>query len=68
MVKPGLDFFALVFGLFKAGVAPVLIDPGMGVASLGGCRARRRRNFFSGSRAPFWRGAFWAGGGLPCGG
>jgi acyl-CoA synthetase (AMP-forming)/AMP-acid ligase II len=37
MVRPGLDFFGLVFGLFKAGVVPVLIDPGMGVKSLGRC-------------------------------
>lgn len=37
MVRPGLDFFALVFGLFKAGVVPVLIDPGMGLKSLGQC-------------------------------
>ncbi|MDG3006245.1 fatty acid CoA ligase family protein [Paludisphaera mucosa] len=37
MVPPGLDFFALVFGLFKAGVVPVLIDPGMGLRSLGQC-------------------------------
>ena len=31
MVSPGLDFFALTFALFKAGVVPVLIDPGMGL-------------------------------------
>ena len=37
MVPPGLDFFSLVFGVFKAGVVPVLIDPGMGVKSLGKC-------------------------------
>ncbi|MDR3618546.1 MAG: fatty acid CoA ligase family protein [Paludisphaera borealis] len=37
MVRPGLDFFALVFGLFKAGVVPVLIDPGIGLKSLGRC-------------------------------
>ena len=28
MVKPGLEFFALTFALFKAGAVPVLIDPG----------------------------------------
>lgn len=37
MVRPGLDFFSLVFGLFKAGVVPVLIDPGIGLKSLGRC-------------------------------
>ena len=31
MVKPSLDFFALVFALFKAGAVPVMIDPGMGI-------------------------------------
>ncbi len=30
MVPPGLDFVALVFGLFKAGIVTILIDPGMG--------------------------------------
>ena len=29
MVKPSLDFFALTFALLKAGVVPVLIDPGI---------------------------------------
>ncbi len=29
-VKPGLDFFAIVFALFKLGAVPVLIDPGIG--------------------------------------
>lgn len=35
MVPPSLDFFALTFALFKAGAIPVLIDPGIGVRSLG---------------------------------
>jgi acyl-CoA synthetase (AMP-forming)/AMP-acid ligase II len=30
MVRPCLDFYALVFALFKIGAVPVLIDPGMG--------------------------------------
>jgi acyl-CoA synthetase (AMP-forming)/AMP-acid ligase II len=37
MVKPGLEFFALTFALFKAGAVPVLIDPGMGSRNLGKC-------------------------------
>jgi olefin beta-lactone synthetase len=37
MVKPGLEFFALTFALFKAGAVPVLIDPGMGIRNLGRC-------------------------------
>ena len=28
-VTPGLDFFALVFALFKVGAVPVMIDPGI---------------------------------------
>ena len=37
MVRPGLDFFSLVFALFKAGVVPVVIDPGIGLKSLAHC-------------------------------
>jgi acyl-CoA synthetase (AMP-forming)/AMP-acid ligase II len=37
MVRPGIDFIALVFALFKAGVVTVLIDPGMGRSSLLRC-------------------------------
>jgi len=35
MVKPSLDFFALTFAIFKIGAVPVMIDPGIGLASLG---------------------------------
>ena len=34
MAPPGLDFFALAFGLFKLGAVPVLIDPGAGLRNL----------------------------------
>ena len=37
MVPPGLDFFALFFALFKAGIVPVLIDPGIGLKPLRQC-------------------------------
>ena len=30
MVPPSLEFVSLVFGLFKAGIVVILIDPGMG--------------------------------------
>lgn len=33
-IKPCLEFHALVFALFKAGIVPVLIDPGMGKDNL----------------------------------
>ncbi len=34
MVRPGPDFVALTFALFKMGAVPILIDPGMGRANL----------------------------------
>jgi len=39
MVKPGLEFFALTFALFKVGAVLVMVDPGMGVKNLGACLA-----------------------------
>src|SRR5436309_544725 len=39
-VRPGLEFIALTFALFKLGAVPVLIDPGMGRKNLLGCIAR----------------------------
>ena len=48
MVPPGLDFFTLSFALFKAGAVPVLIDPGIGLASLKGCLAHARPAAFIG--------------------
>jgi olefin beta-lactone synthetase len=38
-VKPGLDFVALVFALFRAGAVPVVVDPGMGKRNLLACIA-----------------------------
>jgi acyl-CoA synthetase (AMP-forming)/AMP-acid ligase II len=37
MVPPSLEFFALVFGLFKAGAVMVLIDPGIARKALLAC-------------------------------
>jgi len=48
MVPPGLDFFALFFALFKAGVVPVLIDPGIGLKPLKACLAEARPEAFIG--------------------
>ncbi len=39
LVKPGREFIALVFGLFKAGAVIILIDPGMGRRNLLRCLA-----------------------------
>jgi olefin beta-lactone synthetase len=37
MVPPGMELFPLVFAVFKAGIVPVLIDPGIGPHNLGQC-------------------------------
>lgn len=37
MVGPGVELFALVFGVLKAGIVPVLIDPGIGLRNLRQC-------------------------------
>ncbi|MBN1932045.1 MAG: AMP-binding protein [Desulfobacterales bacterium] len=37
MVKPGLEFFALTFALFKIGAIPVVVDPGMGIRRMIRC-------------------------------
>ncbi len=37
MVRPGVEFVGLAFALFKLGVVPVMIDPGMGVKRLLDC-------------------------------
>ncbi len=39
MVPPGIEFVKMVFGLFKAGVTVILIDPGMGRKNMIGCLA-----------------------------
>jgi acyl-CoA synthetase (AMP-forming)/AMP-acid ligase II len=54
MVAPGLDLFALVFGLFKAGVVPVLIDPGMGLRGLGRCLEEAELEVFMGVTKALW--------------
>ncbi|MCG6200579.1 olefin beta-lactone synthetase [Psychromonas antarctica] len=37
MVTPSIDFFAITFALFKAGIIPILVDPGMGTKNLKQC-------------------------------
>ena len=37
MLRPGFDFIAATFAVFKTGAIPVLIDPGMGIRNLLGC-------------------------------
>ncbi|MCF6226316.1 MAG: AMP-binding protein [Xanthomonadales bacterium] len=37
MLTPGLDFIAMFFAMFKAGIIPVLVDPGIGIKPLKCC-------------------------------
>ena len=48
MVTPGLDFFALVFALFKVGAVMVAVDPGIGRKQLGKCLAEAEPEAFIG--------------------
>jgi len=48
MVTPGLDFFALVFALFKIGAIMVAVDPGIGTKQLGKCLSEAEPEAFIG--------------------
>jgi acyl-CoA synthetase (AMP-forming)/AMP-acid ligase II len=48
MVKPSLEFFALVFAMFKAGAVPVVVDPGMGIRRMVDCFNQSRPHAFIG--------------------
>jgi len=48
MVRPSPELFALTFGMFKAGVVPVLVDPGLGTRGLSACFARAEPHAFIG--------------------
>lgn len=48
MVKPSLEFFALTFGLIKAGIVPVMVDPGLGLKNLKACLADAEPEAFIG--------------------
>lgn len=48
MVTPSIDFFTLTFALFKAGVVPILVDPGMGVRNLKQCFIESQPDAFIG--------------------
>ncbi|MCP4114394.1 MAG: AMP-binding protein [Desulfobacteraceae bacterium] len=37
MVPPGMDFFILIFAMFKVGAVPVVVDPGMGIDRMLSC-------------------------------
>jgi len=48
MVKPSIAFFTLTFALFKAGIIPILVDPGMGVKNLKQCFEESQPDVFIG--------------------
>jgi acyl-CoA synthetase (AMP-forming)/AMP-acid ligase II len=48
MVRPSLELFALTFAMFKAGVVPVMVDPGIGLPSLKACLGRAEPEAFIG--------------------
>ncbi|WP_394133043.1 olefin beta-lactone synthetase [Shewanella maritima] len=48
MVTPSIEFFSLTFALFKAGVIPILVDPGMGIRNLKQCFAESKPDAFIG--------------------
>jgi acyl-CoA synthetase (AMP-forming)/AMP-acid ligase II len=48
MVRPCLDFFPLFFGMLRAGVVPVIVDPGIGRRNLATCLAEARPDAFIG--------------------
>jgi len=48
MVRPSLEFIALTFGLFKAGMVIVLVDPGMGRSNMMSCLAEVNPDGFIG--------------------
>ena len=48
MVKPSLEFFALIFAIFKTGAVPVVVDPGMGIRRMLSCYKSTRPEAFIG--------------------
>jgi len=48
MVKPGLEFFVLIFALFKVGAVPVVVDPGMGLKRMLNCLSESKASAFIG--------------------
>ena len=54
MLKPGLEFFAVFFALFKAGAVPVLIDPGIGLPALKQCLGEAQPQAFIGTTKAQW--------------
>lgn len=54
MVRPGLDFFSLVFALFRIGAVMIGVDPGLGRANLGRALAEAQPEAFIGIALAHW--------------
>ncbi len=48
MVKPSLEFFIIIFSLFKTGAVPVVVDPGIGIRRMVACFKEGRPEAFIG--------------------
>ncbi len=48
MVRPGMEFFMIVFAMFKVGAVPVVVDPGMGIRRMLQCLAEGKPKAFIG--------------------
>jgi acyl-CoA synthetase (AMP-forming)/AMP-acid ligase II len=48
MVRPSIEFFVVIFALFKLGAVPVVVDPGMGIRRLLACYRSTRPQAFIG--------------------
>ncbi len=48
MVKPSIEFFTLIFAIFKTGAIPVVVDPGMGIRRMASCFKSTRPQAFIG--------------------
>ncbi len=48
MVRPSLEFFGIIFALFKIGAVPVVVDPGMGIRRMLACYRSTRPQAFIG--------------------
>jgi acyl-CoA synthetase (AMP-forming)/AMP-acid ligase II len=53
MMKPSIDYFSLVFALFKLGAVPVHIDSGMDLENAGRCVAEAEPEAFFGDEESF---------------
>jgi len=49
MVPPGLDLFALVLAMLQRGVAPVMVDPAIGLSNVTACLAECQPQVYIGS-------------------